>query len=128
MIQLSHLNKIHDQKEFSMGYMDSKNRRLLFTVLLTVLLLAVISSHYVSPTSTNAADKKQTITPKNIIFVVGDGMGMPVIKAYRTFKRDLKPDILSCMNKGCPAQERALIKYVLNTLLDRNHHHLIAHK
>ncbi|WP_458110144.1 alkaline phosphatase [Bacillus zhangzhouensis] len=72
-----------------MGSMDRKNRIFLFSGILAVLTLAVIfTSHYVTPTSTNAADKKQTKVPKNIIFIVGDGMGMPVIKAYRTFKQE----------------------------------------
>ncbi|MFB8733565.1 alkaline phosphatase [Bacillus sp. SL00103] len=47
-----------------------------------------MTSHYVTPVSTNKPDKKQTKAPKNIIFIVGDGMGMPVIKAYRTFKQE----------------------------------------
>lgn len=72
-----------------MGSMDRKNRIFLMSGILAVLVLAVLlTSHDVTPVSTNAADKKQTKTPKNIIFIVGDGMGMPVIKAYRTFKQE----------------------------------------
>nr|MDF9459700.1 alkaline phosphatase [Bacillus pumilus] len=71
-----------------MGSMDRKNRIFLMCGILAVLVLAVLlTSHDVTPVSTKAADKKQTKTPKNIIFIVGDGMGMPVIKAYRTFKQ-----------------------------------------
>ncbi|KRU15272.1 alkaline phosphatase [Bacillus pumilus] len=72
-----------------MGSMDRKKRIYLMSGILVVLVFAaLLTSHYVTPVSTNAADKKQTKTPKNIIFIVGDGMGMPVIKAYRTFKQE----------------------------------------
>ncbi|WP_144463063.1 alkaline phosphatase [Bacillus pumilus] len=72
-----------------MGSMDRKKRIYLMSGILAVLVFAaLLTSHYVTPVSTNAADKKQTKTPKNIIFIVGDGMGMPVIKAYRTFKQE----------------------------------------
>ncbi|KMY19254.1 alkaline phosphatase [Bacillus pumilus] len=57
-------------------------------ILAVLVFAALLTSHYVTPVSTNAADKKQTKTPKNVIFIVGDGMGMPVIKAYRTFKQE----------------------------------------
>nr|WP_310026717.1 alkaline phosphatase [Bacillus pumilus] len=69
--------------------MDRKKRIFLMSGILAVLVFAaLLTSHYVTPVSTNAADKKQTKTPKNVIFIVGDGMGMPVIKAYRTFKQE----------------------------------------
>ncbi|WP_426551803.1 alkaline phosphatase [Bacillus pumilus] len=72
-----------------MGYMDRKKRIFLMSGILAVLVFAaLLTSHYVTPVSTNAADKKQTKTPKNVIFIIGDGMGMPVIKAYRTFKQE----------------------------------------
>ncbi|MGA3853876.1 alkaline phosphatase [Bacillus pumilus] len=72
-----------------MGSMDRKKRIFLMSGILAVLVFAaLLTSHYVTPVSTNAADKKQTKTPKNVIFIVGDGMGMPVIKAYRTFKQE----------------------------------------
>ncbi|MDM5297141.1 alkaline phosphatase [Bacillus pumilus] len=72
-----------------MGSMDRKKRMLLFTVILTTLVLGgLFTLQNVSPASTNAANKKQTQTPKNIIFVIGDGMGMPMIKAYRTLKQE----------------------------------------
>ncbi|AMM96468.1 alkaline phosphatase [Bacillus pumilus] len=72
-----------------MGSMDRKKRIYLMSGILVVLVFAaLLTSHYVTPVSTNAADKKQTKIPKNIIFIVGDGMGMPVIKAYRTFKQE----------------------------------------
>lgn len=72
-----------------MGSMNRKKRIYLMSGILVVLVFAVLlTSHYVTPVSTNAADKKQTKVPKNIIFIVGDGMGMPVIKAYRTFKQE----------------------------------------
>ncbi|MEH7633898.1 alkaline phosphatase [Bacillus pumilus] len=72
-----------------MGSMDRKKRIFLMSGILAVLVFAaLLTSHYVTPVSTNAADKKQTKAPKNIIFIVGDGMGMPVIKAYRTFKQE----------------------------------------
>ncbi|MED1528387.1 alkaline phosphatase [Bacillus sp. FSL W8-0920] len=72
-----------------MGSMDRKKRIFLMSGILAVLVFAaLLTSHYVTPVSTNAADKKRTKTPKNVIFIVGDGMGMPVIKAYRTFKQE----------------------------------------
>lgn len=56
--------------------------------LLTTLSAAVIATLALNSVSCAAANQSSNVTPKNVIFMIGDGMGPAYLSAYRYFKDD----------------------------------------
>ncbi|KAA6447684.1 alkaline phosphatase [Bacillus swezeyi] len=54
-----------------------------------IVTLFIVTGFQHQPSQTNQGEKQKN-EPKNIIFVVGDGMGMPIINGYRTLKSEKK--------------------------------------
>lgn len=60
-------------------------------LLLTIFLTFGFVTDHLPPSSSAAKTARNTdksSTPKNIIFIVGDGMGMPIMNGYRTLKSE----------------------------------------
>ncbi|MED1124967.1 alkaline phosphatase [Bacillus atrophaeus] len=63
-----------------------------FTVTVTLILTAFLCifavTEFISSSISQSSKSSHNKSPKNIIFIVGDGMGMPMINSYRTFKSE----------------------------------------
>ncbi|AWM16025.1 alkaline phosphatase [Bacillus inaquosorum] len=62
-----------------------------FTVTVALILTAFLSifaiTEFISPPQSQSS-KSSSKNPKNIILIIGDGMGMPMINSYRTLKSE----------------------------------------